>query len=129
MTNLVTGDATISDGALTAIGATKVTMRCLAGALRCPAVDHGTAGQHLSARRWRWSYHLGAVGRLGGYGAGVEQRTRATYDSALFVDTTNDRIGIGTTGPGSKLTVSGGNIALDDGWALSWARPTLTGRE
>jgi uncharacterized protein YaiE (UPF0345 family) len=38
----------------------------------------------------------------------------------LNVDTTNNRVGIGTTGPGEKLHVSGGNILLDNTYSLKF---------
>jgi hypothetical protein len=42
-------------------------------------------------------------------------------DSNLFWDATNHRLGVGTTGPVSKLDVQGGDIALDSSHWLTWA--------
>ncbi len=43
------------------------------------------------------------------------------FDSGtLFVDSVNNKVGIGTASPGDKLTVSGGGIKLDNSQYLQW---------
>jgi hypothetical protein len=47
------------------------------------------------------------------------QVQNAAGTAVLNVDTTNQRVGIGTASPQGKLHVSGGSVLLDNAWSLS----------
>jgi hypothetical protein len=47
------------------------------------------------------------------------------YDSAtLYLDSVNNRVGIGTSAPSKKLEIANGDIRLSDGYTLSWGDDT-----
>src|SRR5262249_7517075 len=50
----------------------------------------------------------GVSGGSAGYAAVFSSATALTYDTALYVDTTNHRVGIGTSAPTAKFQVYGG---------------------
>jgi hypothetical protein len=50
---------------------------------------------------------VGLSGGSAGYGAVWTGASALTADSALYIDTTNHRVGIGTTSPANKLDVNG----------------------
>jgi hypothetical protein len=52
----------------------------------------------------------GLSGGSTGYGAVWSSSSALTYDNALYVDTGNHYLGVGTTSPGTKLDVFGGDI-------------------
>jgi len=62
---------------------------------------------HQLGDGWR-----GLSGGSAGYGAVWSSSSALTYDSALYVDTTNHRLGIGTTSPATFLDIKGNNVFL-----------------
>ena len=62
-------------------------------------------------REWPKS-SIGAVLFVGAGGALAQKPTQFHWDD------TNNRLGIGTNSPGEKLTVSSGNVAVDNGYAV-----------
>jgi hypothetical protein len=44
----------------------------------------------------------------------------AVDTDTLFVDASADSVGIGTSSPSNKLSVSSGNIGLDNDWSINW---------
>src|SRR5262249_40191172 len=114
----LTGDVTTSAGSLaTSIGAAKVTNAMLAGSIaasKLVGTDIATVGT-IASGTWNGTT-IGVA--YGGTGAGtaftagsvVYAGTSGVYsqdNSNFFWDATNHRLGIGTTSPGQKLSVSG----------------------
>ena len=71
------------------------------------------------------------TGQLNISAGGLLVTGNSNFDSGtLFVDSVNDRIGIGTTSPAQKLDVSGGikltdYVYLNDNYGLNWGGSTL----
>ncbi|MCM2339341.1 MAG: DUF5011 domain-containing protein [Burkholderiales bacterium] len=65
-----------------------------------------------------------AINILGGSAGYVPFQTAAnttSFSSNFFWDNSTAKLGIGTTAPVQKLTISGGNIKLDDSYYLDWS--------
>jgi len=122
----LTGNVTTTAGSLaTTIGSGVVTDAMLAGSIAISKLSAtGTASSSTYLRGdGAWAMPSGGVTGSGstGYGAVWSSSSALTYDSAFYVDTTNHRVGIGTTSPGQKLSVAGtiestsGGIKFPDG--------------
>ena len=61
---------------------------------------------------------LGGMMQSIGVGGTVEA-SELNFDDQLYIDTVNNRVGIGTTGPDEKLEING-NILLDNTDDLMW---------
>ena len=62
----------------------------------------GTAMQFCDGTNWN---NMGVSGGSAGYGAVWSSSSAVTYDAALYVDTTNHALGIGTTSPSTKAVL------------------------
>ena len=84
--------------------------------------------------------NIGLVGKVSGGNSGsitVSSIMRSNdVPTPLYIDHTNQRLGIGTASPQEKLDISAGNIRLDDNQRISWSssdsnigRVRITGNE
>src|SRR5437899_361086 len=60
---------------------------------------NGTAMQFCDGTNWN---NMGVSGGSAGYGAVWSGSSAVTYDTALYVDTTNHALGVGTASPSTK---------------------------
>ena len=82
----------------------------------------GVASQSANLQEWQNSIGtvLAYIDALGGLSMSRSTNSTTAYNfknaagtSVLNIDTTNQRVGIGTTGPGAKLDIAAGNLDLD----------------
>jgi hypothetical protein len=120
------GTLTASNFCLANAGGTAID--CTTAAIAIVSISAtGTPGSSTYLRGdGTWSTISALSGGSAGYGAVWSSAAALTYDSALYIDTTNHRVGIGTSSPGYKLHVYGASGAYPT-VTFCLARPTRAG--